>query len=227
MKLALKSQLTHQKTKSQPVELHSAGQQQSKSAPIDPSLHFIALDHEAVRDLIERVKELKPEILEIMHEERTEKELRSTEMQVQKGQNMLDHRDEIFAKPKRTWFQSTQEKSRAKERGKDDWNTRVSSGDGGGDGAKKGAKRDKASQPMLNHKQMRRKEALDEMKASKRSNADSKDKPSSYSSSIKAAKKAAMPQAISQLRSPASGGSAGTKKQKGAKGAKKGKGKRK
>lgn len=34
-------------------------------------------------------------------------------MELKKGQNMMDHEAEIYARPARTWFQSTHEKSKA------------------------------------------------------------------------------------------------------------------
>jgi len=35
-------------------------------------------------------------------------------MELKKGQNMIEHKDEIFSRPARTWFQTTQEKRKAK-----------------------------------------------------------------------------------------------------------------
>lgn len=34
-------------------------------------------------------------------------------MELKKGQNMLEHEDEIFGRPKRTWFQTEKEKEKA------------------------------------------------------------------------------------------------------------------
>lgn len=79
----------------------------------------------------ERLEELKGNIMEIMREEKEEKQvcpeillwtnrlirvdqLRQAERYIQKGQNMLEHEVEIFSRPARTWFQSTKEKIAAK-----------------------------------------------------------------------------------------------------------------
>lgn len=35
-------------------------------------------------------------------------------MEIKKGQNMIAHKDEIFSRPARTWFQTTREKRKAK-----------------------------------------------------------------------------------------------------------------
>lgn len=34
-------------------------------------------------------------------------------MELSKGQNMIDHEDEIFSRPARTWFQTEKERSKA------------------------------------------------------------------------------------------------------------------
>ena len=41
-------------------------------------------------------------------------QMRQAEMELKKGQNMIEHKDEIFSRPARTWFQTTQEKRKAK-----------------------------------------------------------------------------------------------------------------
>lgn len=35
-------------------------------------------------------------------------------MELRKGQNLLEHGDEIYSRPARTWFQSEKEKQQAK-----------------------------------------------------------------------------------------------------------------
>ncbi|CUS22225.1 LAQU0S05e00518g1_1 [Lachancea quebecensis] len=53
-------------------------------------------------------------IAEILEEEKQEKEILRAEMEVRKGQNMLKHKDEISARPRRTWFQTEGEKKNSK-----------------------------------------------------------------------------------------------------------------
>jgi ATP-dependent RNA helicase DDX27 len=40
-------------------------------------------------------------------------QLSQAEMELKKGQNMIDHEEEIYSRPARTWFQTGQEKLRA------------------------------------------------------------------------------------------------------------------
>ncbi|KAJ6779363.1 hypothetical protein PWT90_04028 [Aphanocladium album] len=58
------------------------------------------------------------EIKEIMQEEKEEKQFANAEMQVRKGENMIDHEAEIKSRPRRTWFETEHDKKKAKEAGK-------------------------------------------------------------------------------------------------------------
>ncbi|KAH7429254.1 hypothetical protein KP509_09G038600 [Ceratopteris richardii] len=46
----------------------------------------------------------------VIQEEREERALRKAEMEANKAQNLIDHEAEIYARPKRVWFQTSQEK---------------------------------------------------------------------------------------------------------------------
>jgi len=65
-----------------------------------------------------RVESLQRDCIQVMAQEREEKELRKAEMEAQKAANMIEHEDEIYARPARTWFQSTKEKKEAADRAK-------------------------------------------------------------------------------------------------------------
>jgi ATP-dependent RNA helicase DDX27 len=39
--------------------------------------------------------------------------MRKAEMELKKGQNMIEHEAEIFSRPARTWFQNNKEKQKA------------------------------------------------------------------------------------------------------------------
>lgn len=110
-------------------------------------------------------------------------QLRKTEMQITKGQNLLDHAEEIHSRPARTWFQTGKEKETAKEAGKKEWNEKM------GDSSSSSSR---PTKPLLNHKQKRRAAALAELEAEKSANAR-------FSSAIKNAKKAFQPGAIRQM----------------------------
>ncbi|KAJ7900369.1 DEAD-domain-containing protein [Mycena olivaceomarginata] len=68
---------------------------------------------EAVAKWVEKLDELKGEISEILKEEKEEKQFRQAEMELKKGQNMIEHEAEIYSRPARTWFQTGKEKLNA------------------------------------------------------------------------------------------------------------------
>eukprot|EP00887_Chlorella_sp_A99_P002207 scaffold21.g2207.t1 len=95
----------------------------------------------------------------IIQEEREERALRKAEMEAQKAANMLEHEDEIYARPARTWFQSGRQKKEAAERAR----AAAPGQRGGEDGDESGmtAKQKKArekNQRKLELKQQRSKE---------------------------------------------------------------------
>lgn len=70
----------------------------------------------------QKVDDMKEEIEEINQEEKEEKQLAQVEMQVKKGENIINHEEEIHSRPKRTWFESEKEKQIAKKAGKAELN---------------------------------------------------------------------------------------------------------
>jgi ATP-dependent RNA helicase DDX27 len=63
---------------------------------------------------INKLIESKTEVIEdILHEEKAEKEMLAAEMELKKGENMLKYKDEIASRPKRTWFESEQDKKKS------------------------------------------------------------------------------------------------------------------
>lgn len=82
------------------------------------------------------------EITEIMQEEKEEKQLAHAEMEVTKGENLLQHEAEIKSRPKRTWFETQHEKAKAKQAGRAELNgVRESMKKGGGKLSNKDKKR--------------------------------------------------------------------------------------
>jgi ATP-dependent RNA helicase DDX27 len=68
----------------------------------------------------DQIRKLAVEIKSILKEEKEERELRCTEMEMNKARNLLDHNKEIFSRPPRTWIQKRPASSRAEEEiGKD------------------------------------------------------------------------------------------------------------
>ncbi|KAI9166584.1 ATP-dependent RNA helicase DRS1 [Paramyrothecium foliicola] len=68
------------------------------------------------------IDDLEDEIEEIMKEEKEEKQLAQAEMQVRKGENLIEHEAEIKSRPRRTWFETQHDKKTAKQAGKDELN---------------------------------------------------------------------------------------------------------
>lgn len=69
-----------------------------------------------------KVDDMEDEIEEILKEEKEDKQLSQAEMQVRRGENIMMHEDEIKGRPKRTWFESEQDKQAAKKAGKAELN---------------------------------------------------------------------------------------------------------
>ncbi|KAJ5725308.1 uncharacterized protein N7483_006665 [Penicillium malachiteum] len=65
----------------------------------------------------QKAEDLAEEVEEVLEEEKLEKQMSQAEMQVTKGQNMMKHGAEIMSRPKRTWFESEQQKRTAKQMG--------------------------------------------------------------------------------------------------------------
>ncbi|KAH6636059.1 hypothetical protein F5144DRAFT_619513 [Chaetomium tenue] len=70
----------------------------------------------------DQIDEMDDEIDEILQEEKEEKQLAQIEMQVKKGENLIKHEEEIHARPKRTWFETQEDKKKAKELGRAELN---------------------------------------------------------------------------------------------------------
>ncbi|KAG5994581.1 nucleolar DEAD-box protein required for synthesis of 60S ribosomal subunit [Claviceps spartinae] len=58
----------------------------------------------------------------IMQEEKEEKQLAAAEMQVKKGENLMEHEAEIKSRPRRTWFETEHDKKKASKAGMDELN---------------------------------------------------------------------------------------------------------
>ncbi|KAH7329408.1 P-loop containing nucleoside triphosphate hydrolase protein [Stachybotrys elegans] len=75
-----------------------------------------------VDKLQEQIDAMEDEIEDIMREEKEEKQLAQAEMEVKKGENLMEYEAEIKSRPKRTWFETEHDKKKAKQAGKDELN---------------------------------------------------------------------------------------------------------
>ncbi|KAK4169502.1 hypothetical protein QBC43DRAFT_340846 [Cladorrhinum sp. PSN259] len=69
-----------------------------------------------------QIDDMEDEIDEVIKEEKEEKQLQQVEMQVKKGENLIRYEEEINARPKRTWFETQQDKKAAKDAGRAELN---------------------------------------------------------------------------------------------------------
>ncbi|KAL3230477.1 ATP-dependent RNA helicase DRS1 [Nakaseomyces bracarensis] len=72
------------------------------------------VDWVQVEETNKLVEKMGDTIDEVLQEEKEEKEILRAEMELKKGENLLKHKKEIQARPKRTWFQSEQDKKNSK-----------------------------------------------------------------------------------------------------------------
>ncbi|PQQ21580.1 DEAD-box ATP-dependent RNA helicase 28 [Prunus yedoensis var. nudiflora] len=56
------------------------------------------------------IEQMEDQVATIFQEEREEQALRKAEMEANKAENMIAHKDEIYSRPKRTWFATEKEK---------------------------------------------------------------------------------------------------------------------
>eukprot|EP00658_Telonema_sp_P-2_P060969 TRINITY_DN49741_c0_g1_i1.p1 TRINITY_DN49741_c0_g1~~TRINITY_DN49741_c0_g1_i1.p1 ORF type:complete len:309 (+),score=100.25 TRINITY_DN49741_c0_g1_i1:116-1042(+) len=87
-------------------EIAKLRKSQLKSRVLDPKVIAV---WRAKIDAIER------DVIEVMKSERIEKEIRQAEMQASKANNMMEHAAEIYSRPAKKWFQSSQEKFDSQE----------------------------------------------------------------------------------------------------------------
>jgi ATP-dependent RNA helicase DDX27 len=73
-------------------------------------------------DWAQKAEDLADEVQEVLQEEKTEKQMSQAEMQVNKTENIMKHGTEIMARPKRTWFETEQQKLAARKMGAEELN---------------------------------------------------------------------------------------------------------
>ena len=62
-----------------------------------------------------KIAALEPKVENRLAEERIEKEERLAAMEAQRASNIIEHQDEISARPARSWFQTASERKEVKE----------------------------------------------------------------------------------------------------------------
>ena len=80
------------------------------------------LESNEVDDMDTKLGALEDEIADVLREEHEEKQLAQADMQLKRGENLVNHEKEIMARPKRTWFESEKEKRISKKAGRAELN---------------------------------------------------------------------------------------------------------
>ncbi|KAF9509389.1 hypothetical protein BS47DRAFT_1365276 [Hydnum rufescens UP504] len=83
-----------------------------KRSENDKVRHRLVPD-ESAKAMLAKLEAVRNEVSEVLKEEQEEKAIRRAEMELKKGENMIEHQDEIFSRPKKTWFTSGKEKAQA------------------------------------------------------------------------------------------------------------------
>ncbi|KAI0094910.1 P-loop containing nucleoside triphosphate hydrolase protein [Irpex rosettiformis] len=136
-----------------------------KHASGEDQVRHRQVPQEAVQKWSQKLDGLKDEISAVLQEEKEEKQLRQAEMELKKGQNMVEHEAEIQSRPARTWFQTGKEKEKAqgisKQQYEAGFNTAQAMRKGGGKDVRSDKpKRDKFA--GLSRREKRRKLAMEE-----------------------------------------------------------------
>ncbi|KAG0467014.1 hypothetical protein HPP92_018028 [Vanilla planifolia] len=114
------------------------------------------------------IEQNEDQISSILQEEREERALRKAEMEVTKAENMITHKEDIYSRPRKTWFATEKEKRLLVKASKDSLNNGQSSSNGmlsvkQAEELKLKEKRRREREKKLPRKKRRRLEAAREM----------------------------------------------------------------
>ncbi|OVA19622.1 Helicase [Macleaya cordata] len=68
------------------------------------------MSEQSIAKWCQTIELMEDQVSEVLQEERDERALRKAEMEATKAENMIAHKDEIYSRPKRTWFATEREK---------------------------------------------------------------------------------------------------------------------
>ncbi|GMM50789.1 putative ATP-dependent RNA helicase [Starmerella bacillaris] len=76
------------------------------------------IDWDDVKKLDDIISQKQPEIDEVMEEVKAAKEMHNAEKELLRAENLVNHRQEIMSRPKRTWFEADRKEKKEKEKEK-------------------------------------------------------------------------------------------------------------
>ncbi|ETW74902.1 hypothetical protein HETIRDRAFT_332035 [Heterobasidion irregulare TC 32-1] len=86
-----------------------------KHASKEDQVRHRTVPPEVISKWSKKLESLTKEVAGVLQDEKEEKHIRKAEMELKKGQNMIEHEDEIYSRPARTWFQSSSDKQKASD----------------------------------------------------------------------------------------------------------------
>jgi ATP-dependent RNA helicase DDX27 len=89
------------------------------SAALKSKVQSRTLDASEMDALAKKLQDMEEEIEAVLKDESQERQMRQAEMELKRGENNLKFRDEIQARPRRTWFTTEDEKQKSSARGKE------------------------------------------------------------------------------------------------------------
>ncbi|TIA87671.1 hypothetical protein E3P99_03023 [Wallemia hederae] len=164
------------------------------SAQSTDSIKHRIVPADVLHDVAELVESLQDQIEDILKEEKEDRQMRIAEMELMKSKNLIEHEDEIKARPARTWFQTEKEKKESKDAGKEQYNAKFDKQEP----VEKAKKthdtlgRKLTSTSGLSRRDRRKKEMKEELEADKR-------KGMGIDHAIRSAKKSVKPQKMAVL----------------------------
>ena len=81
---------------------------------IKAQMQTISIDPAEASRIQAEIDDLEDTVLKVLDEEKMQKNLSHADMEVRKAENLIKHQDEIRSRPKRTWFQTENEKQLSK-----------------------------------------------------------------------------------------------------------------
>lgn len=77
-------------------------------------VHHRVIPTAVVEYYAKKIEALKPQVQEVMEEEKEDRQMKQAEMELAKASNLMQHQNEIYSRPARTWFQSVEAKKAGK-----------------------------------------------------------------------------------------------------------------
>ncbi|EGR33819.1 hypothetical protein IMG5_036350 [Ichthyophthirius multifiliis] len=85
----------------------------------DSAMKKFSIPEDILKSYQDKIKGIEREIERVIDEEQAERQLRKAEMEMKKAENLIKFQDDILNKPKKTWFQTNQQRNQIREASKE------------------------------------------------------------------------------------------------------------